>query len=286
MKKSSYFLLLTSFIFLLFASCDKIDESQYIVYSGVEGAWTDGNGVSDQTQRAIIEKYTGVRCINCPTADEAINAAVTQYNGKLIAVAIHDSSFAFTRPIGGSPDLRSAPGNTWSKYFGVFDGGQYPTALVNRTPAGAGWDLFNPLSGINSHVDPIVNQSTAVAVQVDAQNSQEGISVTVNLEFLEKINDKLSLTLFIMEDGIVATQRMPDGTDNEGYIHNHVLRQVITDLWGTEVDCNGDKGEKRMANFSYTDADGSWDLSKCHIVALISNKDTRQILNVAECEIE
>ena len=288
MKKHSFFLILVSL--LAFASCDKIEENNYVVYSGASGEWFDGNGVADHTQRAIIEKYTGVRCMNCPTAEDAINNAVSQYNGKLLAVAIHDSSTAFTRPYNGSPDLRTATGNAWSNYFGVFAAAQYPMALVNRTQVSGSWDLFNPVSGINSHVDPIVNSPATIAIQVEAgtqASSPATINTTVNIEFLESVGDALNLTLFIIEDGINATQLMPDGSRNEDYIHNHVFRQVITDLWGAQVDCTGAKGEKRMAQFTAeADLNLITDLTKCHIVAMISNRETRQIINVAECEIK
>ena len=45
--------------------CDKIDENNYIVYSGASGEWFDGTPVEDHSQRAFLEKYTGVRCAWC-----------------------------------------------------------------------------------------------------------------------------------------------------------------------------------------------------------------------------
>lgn len=282
MKKTVLSLL--TLVALLFTACDKIEEDQYIIYSGASGEWVDGNGVSDHSQRALIEKYTGVRCLNCPTAEDAINAAVAQYGGKLLAVAIHDSS-TFTRPYPNNPDLRTATGNTWSKFFGVFDAGQYPVALVNRTPGASGWDLFNPISGINSYVDPIVNSEATIAIEVSATEAEGLISTTVNLEFLENVGDNLNLTLFIIEDNINATQLMPDGEKNESYIHNHLFREVITDVWGTQIDCTGAKGEKKMTTIDYQVANSEWIIANCHIVAFVSNRDTRQIVNVAECDI-
>ncbi len=282
MKKTVLSLL--TLVALLFTACDKIEEDQYIIYSGASGEWVDGNGVSDHTQRALIEKYTGVRCLNCPTAEDAINAAVAQYGGKLLAVAIHDSS-TFTRPYPNNPDLRTATGNTWSKFFGVFDAGQYPVALVNRTPGASGWDLFNPISGINSYVDPIVNSEATIAIEVSATEAEGLISTTVNLEFLENVGDNLNLTLFIIEDNINATQLMPDSEKNESYIHNHLFREVITDVWGTQIDCTGAKGEKKMTTIDYQVANSEWIIANCHIVAFVSNRDTRQIVNVAECDI-
>ncbi len=270
---------------ILAIACDKIESDQYLIYSGAAGEWIDGNGVNDHSQRAIIEKYTGVRCVNCPTADDAINTALSQYGDKLIAVAIHDSNLAFTRPIGDSPDLRTPDGDTWSKYFGVFSAGQYPTGIINRTLNGSAWDLFTPTSGINNRVDNIIGQDATVALQVDASISNSTVSINVNIELLQDITTPMTVTLFIMEDGIVATQRQPDGSEDENYIHNHVLRDVITDVWGADVDCTGTTGEKRAALFSYSETKSEWNLDNCHIVAMLSDKTTREIINVAECHL-
>lgn len=270
---------------LLLASCDKIDENNYILFSGAEGEWVDGQGVSDHSQRALIEKYTGVRCVNCPTADQAINDALTQYGSQLIAVAIHDSCLAFTRPIGDSPDLRTPDGDAWSKAFGIYNG-SYPNGMVSRKPTASGFDLFTPTSGINDRVNEVIDNEANIAIQCSAALADGTINIDVNLEFLSAISQPLTLTLFIMEDGINATQRMPDGTDNEDYIHNHVLRDVITDIWGADIDCTGTAGEKRFARFAYAQYKEEWDLQHCHIVAFVSDKGSKQILNVAECEVE
>ena len=284
MKRTIFTLLACAAI--LFASCDKIDENNYIVYSGLVGEWFDGEGVSDHTQRAIIEKYTGVRCLNCPVAEDAINDIVAQNQGRLFAVAIHDSS-SFGKPYSGNPDLRSAVGDAWSHYFGIFDAGQYPTAIVNRTLLGNGWDIFNPISNINSHVNPILNSPASVAISVDAEKEESSVSITVNLEFLENVGDKLNITLFVIEDNINATQLMPDGTKNDEYIHNHVLREVITDLWGAEVDCTGAAGEKRYSRFNYllNEENSYIILANAHIVAMLTNRLTGEVVNVAECSI-
>ncbi len=269
----------------LFSSCDKIESDNYIVFSGAEGEWYSGNGVSDKSQRALIEKYTGVRCVNCPVADTAINTAVGQYGDKLIAIAIHDSS-SFTLPFGSNPRLSTPDGQAWSLFFGVRSAAMYPNALVSRTSTGGTWDLFTPTSGINSRVDNVLSQPAQVAIDVNATRLDNSISITADIELLQNISDKMTLTLLIMEDSINATQLMPDGSRNDEYIHNHILRDVITDIWGTDIDCNGTAGEKKMATFSYSEFDNTWILDNCHIVAFVSMKDSRTILNVAECEID
>lgn len=276
---------------LLLASCDKIEPDgagNYIVFGGATGTWYDGSGVEDHSQRAYIEKYTGVRCNNCPIADEQITAAVEAYNGRLIAVAIHDSSDAFCTPIDNkSPDLRTDDGNAWSVAFGVAAAMMYPNALVSRTPQGNGWDLFSPTSAFDSRIDAVLDNEAAVAVGVEATSQEGKIVIGVDLEYLQDVDYEQTLTIFIMEDGIVATQRQPNHQpDDTNYVHNHVLRDVITDIWGVDVEADGHAGTKRHVQFDYADYKSDWVLSNCHIVAFVSNKSTKQVVNIAECEVE
>ena len=101
---------------LLMASCDKVDE--YIVYAGATAEWTPGSGVANKVQRALLEKYTGPHCTNCPPADEVIHGLMDTYGDKLVAVSIVDSS-NFGLPYANQPDLRTQEGNLWSQYFGI-----------------------------------------------------------------------------------------------------------------------------------------------------------------------
>ena len=270
---------------ILFTSCDKIESDQYIVFAGATGQWYDGDGVADHTKRAFIEKYTGVRCNNCPNADMAIATAKEQYGEQLIAVSIHDSN-ALQTPIGDSPDMRSADGNAWSKALGVYSAGEYPSALASRKPSGSGGERFNPVSGVNSQVDEILGEAAQVALSVAAVRNDGKVRITVNVEYLQDVADGQTLTLLLMEDGIVATQKMPNFQDSVGYVHNHIMRDVITDLWGADIDADGKTGTKRMCEFVYGEFSPTWNLDRCHIVALVSDKNSRKVLNCAECEIQ
>lgn len=268
----------------LFNSCDKIAEENYLIFSGVSGSWYDGSGVTDKTQRVFLEKYTGPRCVNCPTADEAINAALQTYGEQLIVVSIHDSSY-FCKPYENSVDMRCDDGDTWSTFFGVKAGGAYPTGMVNRTHAGEAYDLFTPTSGIESRVDAALARSASIALAVNCHTVDNNASINVNLEFLLTVTSDLSLTLLIMEDSIIATQLQPDGSKDEAYVHNHILRDVITDPMGMDVDADGNAGTKRYTQIAYTIDNTTWNLDHCHIVAFIADKNTHEVLNIAECKV-
>lgn len=268
---------------LSLSSCDKIEEGDYLVFAGATGQWYDGTPVADHSQRAFMEKYTGVRCINCPDADLAIDAAMEQYGNQLIAVAIHDSN-SLQKPFPGNPDLRTPDGNAWSKYFGVYSSGSYPAGMVSRVTVGGAWDIFTPTSGINAKVDDILSSPAGIAVSVDAMRADGKINITANIEYLRDYTEPVTLTLLIMEDGIVSQQRSTDG-DDPNYVHKHVLRDVITDLWGVDVVADGMSGTCRTALFVYGEALEEWNLDNCHIVALVSDKASKRVLNVAQCHV-
>ncbi|MBQ9587182.1 MAG: Omp28-related outer membrane protein [Bacteroidales bacterium] len=271
-------------------SCDKIEQQSdgtYTVYAGAVGEWNAGQGVADKSQRALLEKFTGVRCNNCPTADEQIATTLDNYAGKLIAISIHDSISSFCNPYPNSLDLRTAVGTSWSEGFGRTTSSPSPAALVNRMKKDGSYDIFYSFSSLSTYIDPIISQDAKVAIGVAAARNNGSLDVTVDLEFLESLSDKLTVTLAVIEDGLIATQLLPDGhTRDTAYVHNHILRGVVTDVWGADVDCTGAAGEKRVALFSTSNVNPEWNLDNCHIVAFVSKKENREVLNVAECEIE
>lgn len=269
----------------MLGSCDKIEADEngnYVTFAGATGEWVDGNGVSDHSQRVFLEKYTGVRCINCPVADGVINDAKAKYGNQLIPVAIHDSGI-FSRPYAGYPDLRTDDGDTWSKFFGI---SEYPSSLLNRAESGKSAHIINPTNSMDGNIDALLAASPAVAIGISSQAMNNSLSITTNVEYLQNVSERLTLTLLLMEDSIVAKQSQPDGTTNEAYVHNHVLRDVITDVWGMDVDADGKQGTRRATTIVFSGIKGDWNLSRCHVVAFVSYKDSRVVLNAAECEAE
>lgn len=265
-------------------SCDKIDDNEYTIFAGEVGTWYDDNDIVEiiPTQRVLVEKYTGVRCVNCPDADEIIHSALQRYGEKLIAVAVHPEGSNFAIPFSGEPDLRTADGREWNDFFGF---NSYPRALLNRKG-----ENFLPTSNFDGRIDELLNvpAQVGIAVKCERTNSENPLSITVRLSFLQTVSDDLNVTLLISEDSILTTQTIPDGSHQPNYAQNHVLRDVITDVWGDQVDKgdkNGAAGSRRMAQYSYT-PNTDWKLENCHIVAFVSKRDTKEILNVAECNVQ
>lgn len=256
-----------------FASCDKIESDDYLIFSGSTGEWYDGQPVADHTQRLLVEKYTGNKCTNCPDADEIISQIQNTAGDKMIAISIHAG--LFSRPIEGNQDLRTEVGNTWHDFFGV---STYPAAMINRSGAILGYAEME--SGINAALsdNPTAKLAMDMNTKYDPQSRQ--LTIMSNIEFLEDIAESLTLTVLVMEDGIIGKQS--DGSETlDNYVFKHVLRNTVTDLWGIDVDADGKTGTCRYVVLNYT-LPTEYVAENCHIVGFISNKETKEVIQCAE----
>ncbi len=274
---------ITAIIFatiVAFAGCDKIEEDDYLIFAGSSGSWYDGQPVADHTKRVFVEKYTGVRCVNCPIADEAIATLQNTYEHEVVAVSIHAGAMA--RPWNGFADLRTNDGDEWHNYFGIE---AYPSIMINRGKTDNTWNIITAVGGIAGGVEGAIGHPTTIAMEIDTEYDAANRNLTIfaNLQWIESTTVPLTITLLVMEDGIIGKQTTPEGND-ENYVFNHVLRDVITDLWGADIDADGNQGTCRMGAFTYT-LPQEYVAENCHIVAFISNKDSREIIQCAETSI-
>ena len=278
MKKLKLFALLATVV-LSFVACDKIEEEngKFVIFAGANGTWYDSEADIPNVQRAFIEKYTGVRCVNCPFADEAIHAASEKYGDALVVAAIHANN-NFGKPFGQEQDLRTPKGNIWfDEYIGTTG---LPAAMINRNHD----DLFVPTSGLDDRIDAVINQESKINMLITSGADGDKYYAIVRLGFAQDVTEELTLTVLVIEDKIYTTQLKQGEGEIENYEQNHVLRDIITDAWGIDVNADGKQGTKRMVRLNY-------ELRKdcvpenCHLVAFVSNKATRRIINCCECEL-
>ena len=282
MKHIASLLLLAAGL-MAFTSCDKIDEDEYLTFAGASGTWYESTADIPHVQRAFVEKYTGVRCVNCPKADETIHAAAEKYGDSLVTVAVHARSNGFGRPLSGDPSLCTEDGDTWYDYFGI---NAQPAAMINRARTGNAWDIFTPTSNFDDRINSVIRTTPPIAVMVQGTMADEHNSIFayVHIEFLESFTEDLTLTVLVTEDKIYTHQSKAGEGEIENYEQNHVLRTTVTDLWGLPVEWDKTAGKKAMIRLLYTLPE-NFNLENCHVVAFVSYRDSRQIINSAETSI-
>lgn len=276
----------TSIVILLaaacsFTACDKIESDDYLVFSGSTGTWYDSPLEIPATQRVFLEKYTGVGCKNCPAADEVIHAAMEKYGDRLNVASVHYSDFAI--PLRDSdPDLRTEKGNTWGETF-VGTSPSLPSALINRQNTGSGWNIFNPGAGFDDRIDAILANDSPVGILMEAGQAEKGFYADVHLQFYETITEPVTLTVLVIEDDI-HTAQIRGREQLDDYQQNHVMREVVTDAWGMDVDADGVAGTKRMVRLEFQ-LPAQCNPANCKMIAFASYKGSKQIINTDQCNI-
>ena len=261
---------------LLFAACDKIQSEDYTVYDGASISWTASNLTLDTVQRAYVEKYTGPNCSNCPDADATLNTAHHQFGDSLIIVTINHRSGSQSEPYPGDEDMRTDGGNACDEHYGI---NAIPAAFINRN---TDKHYLGAMPSIITDINTLLQQKPSVAIQVSAIH-HTSVDITVDINLLQNFSSKLTLTALITEDSLVYKQNNHNVTVDD-YVHNHMLRKVITGFWGREIDCAGTAGEKLRGTLSFSPSP-SIKLANSHIVVFVSDKNTRRVLNAASCRI-
>lgn len=257
----------------LMTSCDKIEEGEYTVYDGAVVSWTAGSPIADAVQRAYVEKYTGPRCSNCPTADVTLGNI---HNEDVVVVSINHPKGQGV-PYPGEPDMRTDGGTAWDEYYGI---NAIPAAYVNRD---RGTQYQGDMGNIVGAINAVLGETPTVAVEVSATHSTK-VDITVDLQFLKAYSSPVTLTAAIIEDSLVYKQLLPDNSVDEAYVHNHMLRKVITGYWGRDIEAKGTEGEALRGTLSFTPAEDI-NLVNSHIVVFVSDKSSRKVLNCASCRI-
>lgn len=258
-------------------SCDKIELGNYTVYAGAPVVWEPGTAF-DAVQRAYVEKYTGPKCSNCPLADVTLDAAHGQFGDRLAIVSINHPTGQGV-PFPNQPDLRTDDGTAWDTYFGI---NAIPAAYLNRDKAK---QYSGSMDNITADISSAIGVSPVVGVDVTASVNNGKVEITASIVFAQAYTQPLTLTLALTEDSLPYKQIMPDNSIEAEYVHNHMLRDVITDVWGADIDCTGAAGEARKTTVTYTVSDPSIKLENCNIVAFVSDKTSRQVLNCAQTHI-
>ena len=284
---------LLSFI-LIITSCDVVEGPYEIDTGGVTP--TDTN---TYVKKILIEDFTGHTCPNCPSAARELEGIHDLYGHQIIGIALHVST-GFAAPwIGAGKfeyDFRTKWGTDWDDFFDISNSG-LPRGMVNRM----GYPNNHKL-GKNEWLSAVI---TELEKEIDFGINITGDYgvITIDTEILNNTNGDYNLVVCLTESNIINWQK--DGqVDNESYIHNHVLRSVLSDeslsnssnyitgqLVEKTINYNLSVLEQFNIDYSSNTADagngnsGGWNASNMSVIAYIYDNTTQEILQVEEIHL-
>lgn len=242
-----------------------------------------------QNRNVLIEEFTGRNCGYCPDGHRIANLIVANNPGRVWAVNIHAGSFS---PV-TYPNMNTNDGTAITSGFGIVG---FPAGHVNRSTAenlGRGeWE---------SHTNTQLAQQAEVNVAgfVTLNHATRTANITVEVYYTANSSQSTNyLTIMMLQDSILGSQSgnyyNPSQMLNGQYVHQHVLRDVVTSTWGDEISPTT-AGTLITKNYTYQIPESigvpngvEVDLNNILFLAFVTEKydgtPTRPILNV--CEIE
>lgn len=231
------------------------------------------------TQKVMMERYTGEWCVNCPDAAKYIDAIAVKYPTKFAVAGVHQGDWLEI------PQL-----TTLKDHLGGIGG--YPRASINRVPA---QNTTNGQDGLvvysrgnwEANVDRLVDQgSTKTAkagLAIESSITDNKLSIKVHCGFTATVSSDTRLTVYLLEDQITAVKQI--GATTNPYIHDNVLRKVITSGLGDAIDMK--TGTYLLKEYKDIDI-STYKKENVKIVAFVNtiggSSNAHQILNVQQAK--
>ncbi len=241
--------------------------------------------------KILLEQFTTINCVNCPYGGKVLTTAISERDD-VVWVAHHVGYGTDELTISESRDYLN---------FGVSGA---PAAMVDRTKIPAATDTNYPPFGIGysntiagakivtSYMDYCAAIPAFVSVSIeneyDPQTRQ--LSITVNGErnaIFNTFYPKANISVFLTENGILA--KTAQSGANKNYVHNHVLRAILTETFGSNIEWENNK-------FTYTTTttlDEAWIAGRMNVIAIVNkpfdaqtSPNDAQVLNVEESAID
>lgn len=291
MKKLLFLLFSVISVFMI-SSCDKIERPEKPIQTNeLNGDTVAFPALATPIQKIYLEEFTGHTCVNCPAGHKKAADLQALYGDTLVVVAIHAGYTA--EPVSGTiftADYRTEAGDALYSSFAV-EGN--PSGLVNRTAFNG--NVVLGVSAWTSAVKAIDRSNPLLAIQlkINDVSSENSIQVFAKSTFLQNTLKNYKIALFLIEDSIVSPQSnnsIAIGTTPEivDYMHRHMLRGAINSVWGTSISTTSAQiaaNASVVKGFSYSFAGKPFVKSRCSVIAVVTDVDTKKVVQVEEIHL-
>ena len=289
--KNNFFAFLLFGLSLVLSSCE--EEPPYINFEPEKGI-SDTTYIalpapSPEQRNTLIEDFSGVKCVNCPAGQLSAKNIAAKYPGRVNIITIHplNKFNALTRPfdqatgdeVTSKYDFRTEAGAKILDMVGYGTTGSLPMGNVNRK-------LFSGEIARNidyqkwaGYVDQDINLPTPVNIELSAKNLAEEVEIEIKLTYTQNVADSQYLTLSILEGEMEDAQEGRDANGNsiiiEEYIHNHVLRAVVTGFYGDLLEGTYVPGRVFIKKYRIK-RDTKWNAANLDVLAMVHLNTTKK----------
>jgi len=229
----------------------------------------------------LVEDFTGMNCVFCPLAAVAVHNLDSLYPGKIIPIAYHLIDNITGDPqhyLHGRSDF---PTNKRTNIFAMLSSdSNIPNVGLDRIQySGESYILFH-YGNLQSYYINRMSNSGIPPVNIHlsdtVKNDSVKVRVTLYYTSADQINNKNYLSVSIIEDSIMDWQAFQGGIVDTYYYHNHILRTMLTDYNGTQLNPSLNflvRNRVFIKEFKIK-LDPKWNRSNCSIIAYVNRRET------------
>ena len=182
-------------------------------------------------RNVILEEFTGRGCGYCTDGHRIANQIMANNPGRVWAINVHAGGYALT----SYPNFNTTASTT---ILGGFSVSGFPSGVVNRTTPSA-IDRGQWTSQTNNQLGQAAECNVAGMVQINPDTRVATITVEVYYTGNSSVDENY-LTVAMLQDSILGSQAdygnyNPTQWLNGQYVHMHVLRDVVTSVWGDAI---------------------------------------------------
>lgn len=230
----------------------------------------------------LFEKFTTEQCINCPSGAQRVETVMEKpfedgtFADRIIQVSHHAGYYTDWLTIPESEIYTELYNNyTWNEYEEeyrlstyapacMFDRGQY-FREVDTIPV----ITLNTIPVLTEQFEQAIEVAALIKVEVflDYKENTRELDIDVYCEKLNAFDgqcDTAFLNVYVLEDEILSRQQ----AGHPGMIHRHVIRDVLSELWGDRIEWDGNQahGSYRLV------LNPEWVARNVEIVAFVSER--------------
>lgn len=247
-----------------------------------------------EARRVLVEEATGVKCVNCPEGARLLAQLSNDNPGRVLVVGLHAG--ALTSPIFNESkyDFRT----TFAADLFNFMGGEpnKPAAAIDRQLVGASY--FLDKSVWPSKIPERLAVATPLNLSMTSDFDSVGNIATISIKgiYTSAVTASQSLTIALIENDIIDAQEDKD-TPGDGvipdYKHEHVLRDMVTPIYGTALLDEFPTKEagrvfERVIKYTLPAGASAWNINNLKLVAFVHNAGTagKDVVQAAEISLK
>jgi len=264
-----YFSLFISFSIVFFTiACKEIGPPIDLLGSGAvkDTSYVTAPNAA-QVKTILLEEFTGVRCINCANGHTAAEALKAANPGRVYSIAMH--SYNLDEPYPYSfEDLTLDKAEQIQQAYAA--GTSKPSSMIDRVIFPGESSAAYLLSKWSGYVTTRLAATTPVNVDISNtyNSTTRELEIKLKIQYTQAVSESNSFTIYLSESNIITAQLMPTGDVDTNYVHNDVMRDIITPNGGSTLTEVASIGRTYEKTFKIT-LEPSFDASECEVIAFV-----------------